>query len=153
MNRRGLLISLKPHYAEMLLEGRKTVELRRIRPDIEAGDWVLLYASSPQKALVGAFQVSGVSESTPELLWKQIGSDSGISRDDFHGYFRGVCRGVGIHVGKTIRFHQATPLDRMREMIPGFHPPQSYSYVSPDTVSGDVLCNIVRQCEEVLGRT
>ncbi|TFH08030.1 MAG: ASCH domain-containing protein [Candidatus Atribacteria bacterium] len=146
MARRGLLISVKPKYAEMLLTGTKTVELRRIRPSISAGDWVLVYASSPRKALLGAFQVAEVNEANPETLWRKVGSQVGISYDDFCEYFRGTCRGTGIHVGRTIRFPEPTPLQQMREIVPGFNPPQSYTYASAGSILGDVLLELVEEC-------
>ena len=146
MARQGLLISVKPKYAEMLLAGTKTVELRRVRPSIAAGDWVLIYASSPRKALLGAFQVAYVDETNPETLWRKVGSQAGISHDDFREYFSGACRGIGIHVGRAIRFPQPTPLERMREIVPGFNPPQSYTYASAGSILGDVLFELVEEC-------
>ena len=37
-----LLLSIKPEYADKILAGKKTVELRRVRTRLEAGDLALL---------------------------------------------------------------------------------------------------------------
>ncbi len=52
-----LLLSMQPEYAKKIFNGEKTVELRRVRPKLIAGDLVLVCASCPQKALLGLFVV------------------------------------------------------------------------------------------------
>lgn len=46
-------MSVKPRWAELLVSGAKCVEIRKSSPGFQRGDRVLLYASSPQKALIG----------------------------------------------------------------------------------------------------
>lgn len=138
-----LLMSIKPEYAEMLFSGRKTVELRRVRPAVRGGDWVLVYASSPRKALLGAFQVECVVEAHPGEIWERLGAQTGISHEAFHDYFEGSLSGVAIHVGETVRFAEPPSLDKIRESIPGFHPPQCYSYLAAGSVTHEAMLELV----------
>lgn len=54
-------MSVKPQYAELLLSGVRTFELRRVRPKIAAGGLVLIYASSPATQMVGTGTVAEVA--------------------------------------------------------------------------------------------
>ena len=63
-----------------LFAGKKTAELRRVRPAVAHGDWVLVYASSPRKAILGAFQVKTTLERSPEDLWRICGESAAVSR-------------------------------------------------------------------------
>ena len=50
-----LLISIKPEYAQKILDGEKTVELRKTRTRLKPGDIVLVYVSSPQQVIAVFF--------------------------------------------------------------------------------------------------
>ena len=62
---RALFISVKPRYANAILEGIKTVELRRTRPNLPDGSLVILYSSTPTRAVVGWAHLTGVRAGTP----------------------------------------------------------------------------------------
>jgi predicted transcriptional regulator len=126
----ALFLSLRPEYAELLLEGRKTVELRRIRPRAPVGTVALLYASSPQRELLGVCTVAAIGEATPDQIWKLHGSKTGICRTDFRTYFHGASRAVAITVTNPERFVHPISLARMRSEWINFQPPQSFRYVS-----------------------
>jgi predicted transcriptional regulator len=51
-----IIISVKPEHAHNIIVGRKTVELRRRFTDTSA--IVLIYSSSPEKALIGGCEDS-----------------------------------------------------------------------------------------------
>ena len=58
---RMIVLSLKPRYAEAILSGAKTVELRRIEPKLSVPTRALIYASTPVKALLGTCIVERVT--------------------------------------------------------------------------------------------
>lgn len=127
-----ILLSIRPRFAELILSGAKSVELRRVRPNVSAGDLILLYASSPVRELVGMCTIAHVDVAPPAELWKRHGQKSGLQRDEFDSYFEGAARSVAISVQGAQRVIKPRTLDELRERLPGFVPPQSYSYISPD---------------------
>jgi len=125
-------MSIRPVFAEGILSGTKTVELRRRRPSIRTGERVVIYASSPTCALVGAFVVGQVDEHAPSPLWERFGAASGLNRREFMAYFEGAVRGVAISVAKAWRAAKGVQLHQLQEIWPDFVAPQSYRYVSAE---------------------
>lgn len=126
----SLLISVKPEHAKKIFAGNKTVELRRVRPKISNGDTVLVYVSSPTKALVGAFEVDRVIDTNPEELWQEVAANAGITLDEFNLYYTGTERAFGILIKKAWNFDVPLTLQNLRSKCKNFHPPQSYKYIS-----------------------
>ena len=87
---RVLLMSVRPRFASAILSGSKTVKLRRTRPNVDPGSLVLLYSSSPVKALVGWARLKTIVEGTPDWVWRNHQGDAGISDSDFEIYFSGA---------------------------------------------------------------
>lgn len=134
MTRDALLLSIRPEYANKIFDGTKTVELRRTRPRLEAGGRVLVYVSTPVKALVGMFEVGRVMEAHPSLLWSHVREHAGITRWQFDHYFIGADRAYGIFLTSPRQLPMPIELGHLRELIEGFVPPQSYRYLTHDEV-------------------
>ncbi len=49
-----LFLSIHPRYVEAILDGRKTVELRKRMPRAEIGTQLVIYASMPKCAVVAS---------------------------------------------------------------------------------------------------
>lgn len=128
-----LLISVKPRFASTLLEGIKSVELRRTRP--RQVEQVLLYEASPTMALVGGFAVDGMLGCAPSRLWAEVGKLAAVTRREFRTYFSGASVGWGILASNPWRYRKPIALSDLRELWPGFVPPQSYRYPSPAELS------------------
>ena len=69
---RALVLSLRPRFADSILDGRKSVELRRQRVSPSLGTPVLLYASAPVMAVVGTARVAEVHVDEPDCMWHQF---------------------------------------------------------------------------------
>ncbi|MBI4320056.1 MAG: ASCH domain-containing protein [Chloroflexi bacterium] len=132
MSHKVLLLSIHPVYVDRIFEGTKKVELRRIRPEVVSGDWVFVYATSPVRALIGAFEVERVVEALPHNLWDKVQNDAGITRKQFDAYYLGASIGFGIFVSRTWSFPEPLELVRLRQLLPNFRPPQAYRYLTDD---------------------
>ncbi len=130
MSVHSLLLSIRPKYAEQIFNGEKTVELRRVKPKISNGDTVLVYVSSPTKALLGAFEVDKVIESSPEHLWSKVSSIAGVTEEEFVSYYNGTEKAYGIFIKKSWHLEAPLALSNLKEKWENFHPPQSYRYIS-----------------------
>lgn len=125
---RVVFLSVRPAFAEAILQDRKDVELRRRPPAAEPGTIVFLYASSPVCALVGAFVLRGVEQDSPTRLWARVGRDSGVGRADFLSYFHPLPRASALRIGSRWRLTEVIKLERIRGVWTGFQPPQSFRY-------------------------
>ncbi|MDE2039589.1 MAG: ASCH domain-containing protein [Elusimicrobia bacterium] len=132
--KRALLLSIQPQHAEKIFKGTKRVELRRVRPRLVEGDLVLVYVSTPIKALRGAFEVKNVVEAPPRQLWHSVASDAGLTREEFFEYFSGASKGFGIRLRKVWSLAEPLQLSSLRRNWKRFRPPQSYQYLSGDEV-------------------
>jgi predicted transcriptional regulator len=122
MVNQDVLMSIRPEYAEAILSGTKTFELRRRRPSFGKGSRVVVYSSSPDQRLLGTFEAGAVHEAAPDELWHRVSKKAGISRDAFNAYFDGCGVAYAIEVRAPRRL-DPKPLR--------FRPPQSYLYLKP----------------------
>ena len=126
-----LLLSIRPEYATKIFNQTKTVELRRVRPRLlNEGDRVVVYVSSPEKAVVGSFKVDNIVKKPVTELWEEVEKLAGISHEDFYDYYYGVRLGVGIFLKDIHRFSQPVELHRLRNKLPNLKPPQSFRYLT-----------------------
>jgi predicted transcriptional regulator len=126
----SVLMSIRPRFAEAILCGDKSVELRRRRPSFSAGTKVLVYASSPVRRVIGWFEVGDVITASPRELWVQVKDCAGVSRQEFDDYFVGCDVAYALVVTASSRLAPA-PL-RIR-------PPQSWQYLRTDERSHRAL--------------
>jgi predicted transcriptional regulator len=128
---KAILLSVKPQYANMILNGSKSVELRRIKPKlIEKRSLVLIYASSPVKSMVGAFSVDSVVEKPLDELWDIVKETSGVTYQEYKKYFSGVNKGVGIFINDYWKFTEPISLFSIKQKNKSFNPPQSFRYAT-----------------------
>ena len=125
---RLIFLSLKPKYAQAIVGGSKTIELRRQPPRIHAPTKAVLYASSPQRVVVGRCTVTAVVELAPEAMWQEFGSLAGISQAEFESYFVGKLRTYGLLLADVEALDDAVSLEVLRSKFEGFTPPQNFRY-------------------------
>ena len=134
---RMIVLSLKPRFADAILAGSKTVELRRSEPKIVVPTRALLYAMSPVRALVGTCIVTSVQSDQLATLWGEFGPRTGVDHQEFLDYFDGVKKGTALTLSDPESLLRPISLTRLRETSHGFRPPQSFAYI--DAQIGDGL--------------
>ena len=130
-----LLISIRPEYADNIVEGVKTVEFRRRFPPEHRvrGATVWIYSTSPVREVIGTAIVMSVERMSTSALWRAYGEQGAVSRCVFEDYFSGVSEGHAIRLGGVRRL--SMPVDAARLEALDFATPQSYRFV-PEDVSG-----------------
>jgi predicted transcriptional regulator len=126
---RRVLLSLRPRFADALLEGSKTVEIRRRPTRIASGSVALVYASSPRRALLGAVVVGAVDIATPQQLWRRHGPATALDRDEYDTYLAGRPIASALIISAATRFRERVELEDLRERQRSFVVPQSYRFV------------------------
>lgn len=127
-SQRDVVLSIKPVYSEKILDGRKTVELRRRFPmSASSGTLAYIYATSPIKAMVGAAEIRDVLRLPVEQIWRRFKESASIDQENFDKYFYGVSQGFVLVLSGVKSFSRPLPLSELREKY-GFEPPQSFLY-------------------------
>lgn len=132
LNRRDVLVSIRPIYAGKIMNGRKTVELRRRFPStLAAGTVALIYSSSPVRAIVGYARIKEVCRLPIAEIWDRYNEDACIDRADFDSYFAGVSHGYAILLDGVKQFSCEVHAITLQRKF-GFVPPQSFRYLGDE---------------------
>lgn len=128
-----VILSIKPEYANKILDGSKRFEFRKAgfsAPDVES---VLIYATKPVGMVIGEFTVDCIHIDKPQTIWKRTRDHAGIKKSFFDEYYRDRSVAVAIEVGCVRRYETPMSLD---DLGPGITAPQSFRYLpveAPDT--------------------
>jgi predicted transcriptional regulator len=125
---RDLLLSIRPTHVQNIAKGRKTVELRRRFSENAEGATVLIYSTSPTRAIVGWATISAVVHLPLKVLWDKYGEAACVDRETFSTYFRGLKKGYAISLVNVHFFARAVEATHLKEKF-GFVPPQSFMYL------------------------
>ncbi|MDW8850124.1 ASCH domain-containing protein [Flavobacterium sp. MMLR14_040] len=136
-----LLISIKPQYAKKIFKGEKTIELRKSAP-LRAGinSYMLIYVTSPVKELWGICKIASIIKDKPEALWEKFGEKTGIAKDEFDVYYEETNNAFGLEL-KEVKslLNHTIKLEKLKKIIPGFNPPQTYRYIDNDLINHNEL--------------
>ena len=120
-----VLLSVEPKYVQSIFNGTKKYEFRKTA--FKTGDvrTALIYSSSPEKKIVGVFEVGGIIKNNPKELWNICKNQAGIGEKEFFNFFKGFETGYAIKIDSVKKFEKK--IDPYR-MYPGFRPPPSHYY-------------------------
>ncbi|MBD9423089.1 ASCH domain-containing protein [Achromobacter sp. ACM04] len=121
-----VLLSIKPEYAEKILNGEKKFEFRKSVFKDPKVRTVVIYATMPVGKIIGEFDIKSVLSECPDDLWHRTKDFAGITRKFFDQYFFGRSTAYAIEV-KEVRKYR-TPLDLI-SILPHSTPPQSFCYL------------------------
>jgi predicted transcriptional regulator len=130
-----ILISLKPRHADHIFMGSKTVELRKRRLKVQPGARVWIYATAPTAAIRGYASLDRIEEGPPIQIWKALGDRTDVSRAEFETYFANCDIAYGLVLMNVMEMEVALTLDRIRETVNHFHPPQFYRHLNGERES------------------
>lgn len=119
-------MSIKPQYANLIVDGAKTVELRRRFSDQE-GARVLVYATGSLGLVIGEFYIKKVVKAPVDKIWHDHGFNSIIPQNVFDAYFSGKSEGYAIVVTRQLRYETPIPLKELDKNIK--RAPQSYMFL------------------------
>ena len=122
-----ILLSVKPEYAERILDGSKRHEYRK-RISRAPVNKIIIYATVPVMKVVGEVQVVGVLSGSPTSLWEQTKTSAGISRAKYRSYFRACKSAYAYQLGEVLAYTEQKSLADYGIT----HPPQSFIYINED---------------------
>lgn len=121
-----VLLSIKPEFAEKILNGTKRFEFRKGIFKNRQTSIVVIYATMPLGKIVGQFRIESILTDEPESLWKKTKEYAGISKHFFDSYYSGRSKAYAIQIGEVERFDEPKPISSLGDNI---KPPQSYLYL------------------------
>lgn len=128
---RDVVLSIRPEYSHKIIEGKKTVELRRRFPlSAPRGTLAYIYSTSPERAMVGRAEITDVVKLPVSHIWKKYSSSAFINKADFDAYFQGLSEGFALKFANAKPLPRQLDLSELRERF-GFEPPQSFLYAKP----------------------
>lgn len=133
-----LLIAVKPEFANKIVENEKTIELRKTKPNVKAGDFLIIYSSSPVKAIIGFGLIKQVIVTTPTQMWENYSLKVGIDKERFVQYYKDKEKSIGIEI-EDMKLVIPISLKDIRILETNFHPPQIYRYISNDIFNSLVV--------------
>jgi predicted transcriptional regulator len=145
MNNNLLIISVKPEYARKILKGEKTIELRKCAPKKVGKDgYILIYVTAPIKELWGIYKIENIIKENPNTLWDNFGKQTGITKQEFNDYYKENKNAFGIQLQEVKNlFKHSIKLDSLKNLIPGFMPPQTYSYIDKRIINFSSLKELI----------
>jgi predicted transcriptional regulator len=126
----SLLISVKPEYADSIVQGEKSIELRRRRPRAQFPIRAFVYATAPLKAILGTCVIYGSFSGELEHVWKKAQNRARVSRTAFDDYFEGADSGEALLIKDEVRFENPICLEDIRRLVDESVPPRSFRYLT-----------------------
>lgn len=105
----AILLSIKPKYAKVILEGKKQYEFRKSRPK-DGVDQIIFYASSPQKEVVGEATIDKILEGTPTEIWEIAKTAAGITKRFYFSYYAGKDKAIAYKLKDVVVYEKPKAL-------------------------------------------
>jgi predicted transcriptional regulator len=117
-------LSIKRIYAERIVSGVKTIELRKRPIGMELGDLILSYETAPDSIIRGGFIADKTIYLPVAKMWEQYSSVMGVEKEFYDSYFENCEVAYGTLVYQSFCFHSLS-LDQIHKLCPSFVPPQA----------------------------
>ena len=127
-----VLLSIKPKYANKIIQGEKKFEFRKTKLDKQKIGHIYIYSSSPVKKIIAKIAIEEIIEDSPDGLWKRCKKYSGITKEEFFDYYadKEIAFAISIKNVETLD----EPIDPYIK-FENFTPPQSYCYLKDGVLS------------------
>lgn len=129
----AVLLSIRPRYANAILAGTKTAEVRRRFPHQSRGTTLYLYSSTPDRAILGTVQLDGIDRPSADRVWHQYAHQIEIEEAALGDYLAETASAAILRISKPARWQQKVPLGLLRSRLQ-LEPPQSFRYLTDEHV-------------------
>lgn len=129
LSKEYILMSIKPHYADLIYTERKRFEYRKRAPKLVDLP-ILLYETAPVQKVTGIIADWSILQASPEAVWTYSKTHSGLTADRFFGYYEGYDKAVAIRIYSVVPFKDSLELQTLNPELK--RPPQSFCYVQSE---------------------
>lgn len=124
-----ILLSIKPHYADLIYSKDKLFEYRKRAPkrvDLP----ILLYETAPIQRVTGMITDWSGIQASPETIWTYSKAHSGLTFNKFFKYYDGCEQAVAIRIDSVTSFANSVKLQDLNRTLK--RTPQSFCYIRSD---------------------
>lgn len=142
-------LSIKRIYAERIICGIKTIELRKRPIGMELGDLILLYETAPDAVIRGGFIADKTISLPVSKMWEQYHSVMGVEKEFYDSYFENCEFAYGTLIYRNFSFPEL-PLNEIYKLCSGFTPPQATINWREDWYINYEWINVLEDCRNEL---
>lgn len=139
-NQNSVLLSIKPIYADLILSGQKTIEVRRTIWKNQNIDKVFLYSSAPVQKVVGEFTIKQIQLKHTILMnnnsFNILSEYAKINIDKLNDYLETSHLFYLIYINEYIKYPEPKPLSHFGIK----NPPQNFCYIPSKTQNFCPIC-------------
>lgn len=120
-----VLLSIKPEFVDRIFAGTKKYEFRKSlfkRCDVSH---VIIYASAPEKRVVGEFEIEDLLSGDVNIIWEKTKNFSGITKAFYDSYFQKRTTANAIQIGHLTKYEKPKSLSDFNIK----QAPQSFCYI------------------------
>lgn len=121
-----VLLSIKPDWAEAILNNEKKWEYRKKLPKFSTPYTVLLYATSPKQKIVGEIVVDKIIRDTVETVINMTIEDTPHNSSQIREYFGDRIDAYAMRIKETTKYDKPVELNQ--------HPPMNFMYVEREEI-------------------
>ena len=123
----ALLLSVQPKFAHSILEGKKTIEVRKKFSRRWVGQRLAIYSSYPDQAVVGEATVDMIYEASPDEIWNRFAGEICCAFEEFEKYCSQSSTLCAVGLRDVTRFDIPLKRSSLVSIFGGpMRPPQSY---------------------------
>ncbi|MEW8646721.1 MAG: ASCH domain-containing protein [Candidatus Thiodiazotropha endolucinida] len=138
-----ILISIRPNFVEKILDGKKTVELRTRRANLQPGTRMWIYSTLPQGEICAMAHVEFVHTDSPDSIWEQFRDEIGITEHEFWDYVGNRDSVSAIKLASVDPVESGVTLQYIQKKLGAFSPPQFFKRLKNDSPIHSLLCQAV----------
>lgn len=119
-----MLLSIKPEYAKLILDGQKKYEFRKRRCKTGVNK-IVFYSTAPESKVVGEAEIEDILEGSPSKIWELAKKAAGITRAKYLVYYHGYHNAVAYKLKNVVIYDPPKELSDYEIA----HAPQSFIYL------------------------
>ncbi|MGC5247424.1 ASCH domain-containing protein [Gordonia sp. DT219] len=127
------MLSVHPRHVRNIVNGKKTIELRKTRPNVLPGQPVVIYETFPMSAVVATCRVARIVVVDVADLQHSVLKDACVSAAEIERYFRGRDTAYLIHLEEVRVLRDPVRLNDIRRNR-AFAPPQTWHFLDRTAV-------------------
>ncbi|MGA1998770.1 MAG: ASCH domain-containing protein [Terriglobales bacterium] len=129
-----ILISIRPEYADKILSGSKTIEIRKRFSRHWIGYRAVLYASHPASALVGEATIASIRRGRPTDIWSEFGERIHCTLQEFDNYVATTDEITAIELTDVTPYRDRVSISQVAHLVnENLRPPQSFCDLKLDS--------------------